>query len=589
MGPIVFGLGVTLGRLLGLDLGLAASIPVVAGGALGALHAWRDGESDEVTEVTNPGHNEPNDAGWKLALIIGAIILIAGTAPGLIQDALRIRDDARLHIPIVQRILTGSFPPENPFLAGEPLAYFWFFHAAVAGLVRLWPAPIDLALTLFNSFALLITLGVLDAVARRMGASGAARAATLGMFAFGLSPWGWMRFLQVQLANDEINWALMRASGASSLFPMLCPEEPRLAATLTKVAITNALPMSLALALAALAAPARSAGDSWRRGVLIVGTLLFHLATGILLLAGLGLREAFRLARHRPVRPTLQELIVLLVAAAITLPYVLPIVSARSAGTTWEVGFFGARGLSLTLAIALPLVLAAFELARRREDHRIHWYLAAAIPALLLPWFFSLLGGNEYKATFFLLTLLAPPAGMGLLRLVRGRGWAAAVVLLAGVPTTWLALGAFVAEVPPGVLSRDTRTQLEQSAESLPADGVLWNPDPGQGYSTYNIHLGLPSYASDLYALWVMGQLEAPQARARTRELAAARDGRLPAAVAQAARAMTPRPLLLMVSRADQDRFPTLLAMLEQAGARVLLTTPGLSVYRMPDWPESAN
>ncbi|MBW2393727.1 MAG: hypothetical protein JRG95_05610 [Deltaproteobacteria bacterium] len=41
-----------------------------------------------------------------------------------------------LHSAIVERFLIAPwvFPPENPFFAGEPLAYYWIFHAMTAGL-----------------------------------------------------------------------------------------------------------------------------------------------------------------------------------------------------------------------------------------------------------------------------------------------------------------------------------------------------------------------------------------------------------------------------------------------------------------------
>ena len=37
----------------------------------------------------------------------------------------------------VQRVLAGTFPPENAFLAGAPFAYFWFYHVVLAGAARL--------------------------------------------------------------------------------------------------------------------------------------------------------------------------------------------------------------------------------------------------------------------------------------------------------------------------------------------------------------------------------------------------------------------------------------------------------------------
>jgi hypothetical protein len=47
-----------------------------------------------------------------------------------------------LHAGIVEVFLRpggmAALPPENPFFAGEPVSYYWFFHLLAAWLVRLW-------------------------------------------------------------------------------------------------------------------------------------------------------------------------------------------------------------------------------------------------------------------------------------------------------------------------------------------------------------------------------------------------------------------------------------------------------------------
>jgi uncharacterized membrane protein len=43
-----------------------------------------------------------------------------------------------------------SFPPENPFFAGRPLCYYWFYHCLAAQLVRLF------GMNIFHAFEALI-------------------------------------------------------------------------------------------------------------------------------------------------------------------------------------------------------------------------------------------------------------------------------------------------------------------------------------------------------------------------------------------------------------------------------------------------
>lgn len=73
-----------------------------------------------------------------------------------------------LHSAIAQRISADplSIPPENPFFAGEPIRYYWFFHAAGAAVGRL------LRLDPLHSFELLIAAG---AVAMVLFTTGLAR------------------------------------------------------------------------------------------------------------------------------------------------------------------------------------------------------------------------------------------------------------------------------------------------------------------------------------------------------------------------------------------------------------------------------
>ncbi len=97
---------------------------------------------------------------WGLGLLtaslgIGLVLFIHRDSPRTLLSA-----HGFLHSAILQRFQQGfSVPPENPFFAGEPLGYYWFFQAlgaAVSSLTGLDP---------IHSFELLVCLALAGLVA----------------------------------------------------------------------------------------------------------------------------------------------------------------------------------------------------------------------------------------------------------------------------------------------------------------------------------------------------------------------------------------------------------------------------------------
>jgi hypothetical protein len=79
-----------------------------------------------------------------------------------------------LHAAIVGQFLDGdgvSFPPENPFYAGEPVAYYWFFHLLAAQLVRLFNINVFYAMEMLILFAAAILSVVAIALGRKLYSS----------------------------------------------------------------------------------------------------------------------------------------------------------------------------------------------------------------------------------------------------------------------------------------------------------------------------------------------------------------------------------------------------------------------------------
>jgi hypothetical protein len=584
LGPVVFGAGVSAGRFAGLTLPLAAVLTVAATDAAWAAVLFAPRRENAPEEP--PGASDSEQRPWLAPLLAGAAIFLLGIVPPLVQPALRVRDDALLHLPVIQRILAGSFPPENPFLAGTPLPYFWFYHVVMAGADRLSGMPLPLSLTLLNVQALFLLLLALDRIARRLGLGAGARTATLLLFGLGLSPWGWMRFLVIRATHPELNWALIKTYGIAGLLPLLNRIDPRLVASLTKIAVSNAFPMSLALFALAATPPLRTGAAVWiRRGVLAAGCILFHLVTGILL-AG-GLVAAWILARIIPdpeSRPSarLAALVALAVAVAVAVPYAIDVIGARTGSSATTLVFQPARALKLHLALigiwllALPALVAW---ARRGLGRT---WLAVGAPALALPFAVHLIDGNEYKSIFVLLVLLAPAAGEGLRRLTGGRWWLMAPVLAVFVPTAWLAAQGYVTDTPRGVLSPQDQRRIEAAGATLPPQVVLWRVDAGRDYSAFTFPLDHPMFVSDPYALQILGVWNSEAARWRRGDLQAAQQGKLPEALEAAQNRIGDRPMAVLVTDEDALHYPWLTPRLLRLGLREVARTPRLSLFAPP-------
>ncbi len=625
-GPVLFGVGICVGRLLGIPLGVSA-LAVTALGFIALvirLAPWRrddrNGAASEATgdargatvthETADFRPHDPASAGngpkWHriLPLAVGLGVVMLGILPPLLHAPIRMRDDALLHLPAVQRILAGSFPPENPFLAGTPFAYFWFYHVVLAGTARLTAIPLDLVPVFLNLQALAVLLLALNRLGRRLGLSPAARAAGLALFGLGLSPWGWMRLVYVHLTRPDISWALVKAYGVSGILPMLGPEDPRLAAALTKVYMTNALPMSLALfALAATPVRRPSAGAWLRRATTVAGCLFFHMAAGLMLVAGLGTAwvvERIWPGKNAGAAPSgpgpaaeassprsnrglgLGALAALAGGAAVTIPYLLDVLNARTGAGAVTFVFQPEHALDLHLALAGVWILALPVLLNWLRSPESRAWLAVGFPALVLPFAVHLVDGNEYKSIFVLLVLLAPAAGAGLARLTGNRAWLMGLVLLVFLPTPWLAARAYMTETPPGYPTPADRRLAREIGASMPREAVTWRVDPGEGYSAFTLPLGRPSYVSDPYALRILGQWNSEEARWRRGSLELALKGRVDQALIAAQSRLPGRPLYPLVTRNDAMRFPRLSGELTRLGYREVGRHPRFTLYAPP-------
>ncbi len=332
-----------------------------------------------------------------------------------------------LHAAIVQRIAADwSLPPENPFFAGEPVCYYWFYHLIAAGIMvgtGLDPLHALEAVTILGGFVLFaaavalgrclygsITAGLCVGWLGLVGANAlgpliyVARRIFIGPEVFANNP--------ETIFGPYIYWSQVGARLYGPNLPYFLNITSR--------------PAALALLLAATWALARILQGGSLRFALALGVFV-ALAAAINPLVGLAGTGALALAvtmecLRRPVgqippAPTFRwsrAVVPMVLGLLIALPTFWHMLTLSKGGTRvvlWEY-----QGLKYAVAVALgagPLILMAMA-ARGRlsaEAQRFHGIpLLAALVLLAGAVVIELPEGNSHNLFNTAATLLAVPA-----------------------------------------------------------------------------------------------------------------------------------------------------------------------------------
>jgi hypothetical protein len=122
---------------------LQSGQPLPAAARLVAVGSWllfASGEARALVEpAAGPGDAPASRAAWAWAVAAAAFVAL----PLLASPWVRVRSDTWVHAGIVWEIATRGVWPEDPRLAGHPLAYVWFYNLfiALASSLRADPRP----------------------------------------------------------------------------------------------------------------------------------------------------------------------------------------------------------------------------------------------------------------------------------------------------------------------------------------------------------------------------------------------------------------------------------------------------------------
>lgn len=374
-----------------------------------------------------------------------------------------------LHAAIVQRIAADcSLPPENPFFAGEPVCYYWFYHLVAAGIMvgaGLDPLHALEAVTILGGFVLFAAAVALGRCLHGSIAVGLSIGwlALVGANAFGPLIYVARRILigpEVFADNPEtifgpyIYWSQVGARLYGPNLPYYLNITSR--------------PAALALLLAASWALTRVLQGASRRFPLALG-LFVALAAAFNPLVGLAgtgalalavtierLRRSAGATRSTATIRWLRAVVPMVLGLLIALPTFWHMFMLSKGGS--RVVLWDYQGLKYAVAVTLgagPLMLMAIAARRRWTDDarcigRIHFIAAALLLAAAVV--VELPEGNSHNLFNTAATLLAVPAaawcGTAIQPNPRTNHARAFLVVFLFAPGTFLIVHAYTGRAP---------------------------------------------------------------------------------------------------------------------------------------------
>ncbi len=370
-------------------------------------------------------------------LAIRAIALVAAGVVAWLTlrgSAVRVSHHGLLHAGLALAT-DRSIPPGNPWMAGEPLGYYWIWHALVALVARALTLPVTFAAAALSIWSMGLTVlatGLCAATCLRSGAREVA-AVVFGLVGLGaVGGIGWLiagaRFqtpsnaLELLAVLRESLVPKMDGPGGAGTQPLF---DPRLAFGPSKFFNVSSYPASFALAACGLAAAAHALRSGARPWPLLTGLTLgasfaLNPLIGAPALAAVGLSAVLF-----PGAPRVRLDLPLALGVA-ALPGVWSVLEARASFEGEAVSFGFSMGETIgAVAPLVPLGLAALlglwpgaspqerERSRELRPARAMLWLAVWI-ALGLGALAQLPYANEYKFVRFAALPLAILAAAGL-------------------------------------------------------------------------------------------------------------------------------------------------------------------------------
>ncbi len=428
----------------------------------GKAEKHRTGELAVVAPRAGQGRKVALQSAALAAALTGAVLTIHRLNPRSFVGY-----HGLVHTAIVQSVLDGDIPPDNPLATGLPLPYYWTYHVLLAGIVRLAGCTAVGAAEAVNAFALagvVLLLGWLSQRLTRSSLTGLV-AAIIALFA--VNPLGPL-FALHDLTNGSLSLSI-GAFACSPSHPLLRAMYPDYGVRWGSGFFFFLQPSSRGAAfLAALAAatmvctmPRRS----WRH-VLGIG-LAIAIACSMNPIVGVGAACSLSLAvvvarvsdrwrspdQTRERIPVIAAIAALVTGAFVALPTYHQLLTGHSVGLPLEthLGMIAWKGLHVGLFGAIPIVMVVCALRRRLlADARLQTLAIAGSALLFVSWLGHVPLGREHSffnlAMFFFALPAATLVGSSAAdRRTRAIGW---TLLTTSAPVAMLSVGAMLYRAP---------------------------------------------------------------------------------------------------------------------------------------------
>ena len=485
LGPLLSGCAATVLLALGLSA-RAAAAALLAGGMLAGFLALAWGRGAAVTAPASR---------WERRLLLWLLLLaVLVLLPHALRPWVRMRSDAVFHTAVSLEIAARGVPPGDPYFAGLPLNYIWFYHA----LLAVWSEAAGVAAWdlggLLNAFWFVSLGGAVYALSRRAGRPGRE-----AFFAALFVPMGLDALFYLGFAVKLLRAFTGETAGAEELrrlfslrpftleqtwfFTSLSGSPP---AFLNKYLVMTALGGAVA-ALAwlgeGLVAWARDRRGPVRRFAWVAATAfalwMWHPGVAGAATLGTALAGVLLLIRPGPVPRRLVSWGAAAFACGSALAAPLLMHSVARAEGPFPIGWSPAwPGILIGSTAALLLGLPALLRLPAMRGARVFQALAAG---MMIGALWTVLPppntGDKMSLVFYLFPAVA--AGWTLARWWRalrrrGRGALAWILLLAlCLPINGLYLAAYLFEKGPEPLSKDERDLYGWLAERAPGEAVV--------------------------------------------------------------------------------------------------------------------
>jgi len=117
--------------------------------------------------------DRPQDGEQRGARLVALVLVVVTLLPAILHPWIRTRADSWFHAAVVAEIERAGVPPQDPYFAGLPLQYMWFFHGMLALVRKVVPIDTFTLMLIVNAVALvaliLVSAHLAGWIARRTG------------------------------------------------------------------------------------------------------------------------------------------------------------------------------------------------------------------------------------------------------------------------------------------------------------------------------------------------------------------------------------------------------------------------------------